>query len=131
MSKFLPSEFIPYAKHFHGKHPPTHDLYTTNYCKPAITGDEEFDAAWRLHIKRNKHHWQWWTVPNDGDGIRLIEIPDLYIQEMICDWISAGKLHKTNGITEWWSINKHNIQFHPVTKMKIECIIKNEEKKGI
>lgn len=131
MSKFLPSEFGPYARHFNGNHPPTRDLHKRNYCKPTDTGDPEFDAAWRLHIKRNKHHWQWWTVPNDGDGIKLIEIEEPYLQEMICDWIGAGKVLKTNGIQEWWEENKNNLQIHPTTKEEIDqLIILYENKKG-
>ncbi len=63
MSKFLPSEFFPYANHFYG------GIQTgrngTGYYKPTNTGDAQFDWAWLLHQKRNSHHWQFYLLPED------------------------------------------------------------------
>ncbi len=51
MSKFLPSEFIPYAKHFHGKIDKGRD--NSGYYKPTNSGNPDFEVAWRNHFHRN------------------------------------------------------------------------------
>lgn len=64
LSKFLPSEWFPYVEHFHGRQS-GRQRDVTGYYKPTDTGDPAFDRAWFLHQKRNDHHWQWWTQPDD------------------------------------------------------------------
>jgi hypothetical protein len=54
-SKFLPSEWLPYARHFYGNYPPL--------VKEDIA--RAFDAAWLHHQKRNRHHWQYWLLIPD------------------------------------------------------------------
>jgi len=51
LSKFLPSEFIPYANYFYGKGKVKKVRDETGYYKPTDTGDKEFDFAWLLHQK--------------------------------------------------------------------------------
>jgi len=71
LSKFLPSEFGPYARKF----------YLNGYSKYG-----EFEIAWNHHQKRNKHHWNYWvTVDNNGKQVAL-DMPKKYILQMICDW---------------------------------------------
>lgn len=63
-SKFLPSEFLPYAYFFYGKDREAEASRIrdkTGYYKPQDTGNAAFDHAWFLHQKRNKHHWQYWV----------------------------------------------------------------------
>src|SRR5664280_1736204 len=64
LSKFRPSEFFPYARHFHGVGAKEW-RDKTGYYKPTDTGDSAFDFAWFLHQKRNAHHWQYWIFPSD------------------------------------------------------------------
>jgi len=76
LSKFLPSEFIPYAKHFYGK--------------------EENDIPFRIavlkHYHRNKHHFAYW-IGTDG---KTYSMPRRYVKQMIADWqaMSYAKLVK-------------------------------------
>jgi len=115
LSKFLPSEFIPYARFFYDKEDQIR-RDKTGYYKPTDTGDKAFDFAWLLHQKRNRHHWQWWTLPEDGDGIKILPIPEIYCKEMICDWKGAGKAQGKKGpneCREWYKSNKHKMQLHP------------------
>jgi len=61
LSKFLPSEFIPYARFFYepdGASRQNKIRDKTGYYKPTDSGDEKFDKAWLAHIHRNAHHWQ-------------------------------------------------------------------------
>lgn len=59
-SKLRPSEFIPYARYFYNPDGSKreHKRDKTGYYKPTDTGDANFDFAWFLHQKRNRHHWQ-------------------------------------------------------------------------
>lgn len=57
MSKFLPSEFFPYANYFYG-----------NYPKLKEQVEYEFTVAWLKHQKRNPHHWQYWLLINDDSS---------------------------------------------------------------
>jgi len=118
-SKFLPSEFIPYANHFHGKDKDgiSQGRDSTGYYKAGFTGDNAFDFAWLLHQKRNKHHWQWWILPEDEGGIKVLQIHEKYRREMICDWHGASKAQGHGGyIAEWWNTNNHKMQLHTETR---------------
>lgn len=81
-SKFLPSEWFPYVEHFYG---------------PRLEGDAlrqlqaRFNLAWLYHQRRNKHHWQYWTMRLDDQGREITLIPPaMYALEMLADWIGAG-----------------------------------------
>lgn len=129
MSKFLPDEFMPYAKYFYSK---GNDIKrgrnSSGYYKPTDTGDKDFDFAWLLHQKRNRHHWQWWILPEDEGGVKVLEMIPIYRREMFCDWIGAGKAQgkfspKENPLQEtrkWWNENNHKMQLHPTTRQIIE-----------
>lgn len=70
LSKFLPREFVPYVNYYYDGQ-----------------DKEAFDRAWECHKTRNKHHWQYWLLP-DGSP-REMAYP--YNVEMVCDWVGAGK----------------------------------------
>jgi len=122
MSKFLLSEFIPYANFFNG------DIKKgrngTGYYKPTDTGDKAFDFAWLLHQKRNKHHWQWWIIPEDGGGVKIFDMPEKYLKEMLCDWKGAGKAQNSKStVREWYDMNKSKMQLSQNTKDWLESNI--------
>jgi hypothetical protein len=109
MSKFLPSEFIHYARYFYGKGGAT------------PLGKANFDKAWLLHIHRNPHHHQYWLLTNDTDGQYALEMPQKYGLEMIADWRGAGKAITGNDdIHEWYDENKDKMVIHPKTRKSIE-----------
>lgn len=124
LSKFLPSEFIPYARYFYepnGKPKTRRD--SSGYYKPTDTGDAAFDFAWLLHQKRNRHHWQWWVLPEDEGKIKVLPMAPQYLREMFCDWIGAGR---AQGVADWWNPgrwyekNKGKMQLHPDTRLEVE-----------
>ena len=129
IDKFLPDEFIPYAKHFFG---PDRDIHTsrnkTGYYKPTNTGDPAFDYAWFLHTKRNKHHWQYWCIPEQGEGAIIpVVIPLKYVKEMICDWKGAAKAqHSKSTVQEWYEANKNKMILHHVTRGILEVLLHNK-----
>lgn len=118
-SKFLPSEWIPYANFFYVQQPRDE----TGYYKPTDTGDKAFDYAWLLHQKRNKHHWQWWVLPEDGGGVKVLPMPDKYRKEMLADWRGAGRAQRTPDTRKWYYKNKNKMQLHPETEKWIESIL--------
>lgn len=120
-SKFLPSEFVPYAKYFYtekGKTVKRRDA--TGYYKPSDTGQKDFDFSWLLHQKRNKHHWQWWILPQDDGKEKIFNMPLKYKIEMICDWYGAGRAQKSTSVKEWYDKNKNKMRLHPDTRKWVE-----------
>ena len=120
--KFLPCEFIPYANYFYGKKGRgiTHGRDKTGYYKPTDTGDSKFEMAWWHHIRLAKHHWQCWVVPEVPKD-KLLEMPDLFVAEMICDWRGSGKAQKiiSNNKFDWFEKNKSKMKLHPNSERKI------------
>ena len=119
-SKLYPSEFFPYAEFFYGKNADKIALERQNnkgYYKPTDTGDAAFDFAWLLHQKRNRHHWQWWILPEDEGGIKVLLMHPTYIDEMMCDWIGASRAQGSkSSVKEWWETNNHKMQLNPAVK---------------
>lgn len=102
LSKFLPDEFIPYARFFYGERDTAEKLRNKyGYYKPTETGNAPFEYAWFLHQKRNQHHWQYWVVPEMPED-KVKDIPDKYLDEMICDWIGAGRAQNRVFPTSVW-----------------------------
>ena len=111
-TKFLPSEFIPYAKNFYG----------TKTEQTAI----DFDYGWLAHQNRNPHHWQYWILVYDDDPKKdkPLRMPETYVREMVADWAGAGRAY--NGkwdVVEWYNKHKDNIIIHPDTRGLVERLL--------
>jgi len=104
-SKFLPDELIPYANYFYGD--------TSN--------EAAFDFAWLLHQKRNRHHWQWWILPEDDGGTKFLPMSRRAVLHMLCDWWGAGKALGSTGPREWFEANGDKMQLHPETRTLIKA----------
>jgi hypothetical protein len=144
LSKLFPSELVPYTNFFYGNTQPlnTHGASgvgnpkaprrdKTGYYKPTDTGDKAFDFAWLLHQKRNRHHWQWWILPEDEGGVKVMEMDEKSRIEMLCDWIGAGKAQghfspPNDPMLEtrnWYEANGHKMQLHAETRKWVERTI--------
>ena len=130
LSKFRPSEWFPYARYFYapnGKSYQAAKRDKTGYYKPTDTGDAAFDFAWLLHQKRNRHHWQWWMLPEDDGGVKVIPMRLKYVKEMICDWKGAGRaqgVENWQDVRPWYEKNKGKIQLEEITrKLFVETLI--------
>lgn len=121
LSKFLPSEFKPYALKFYGG----------DYAYKIFEVEENFDRAWLRHQNRNPHHWKYWvtSISNCSNTIQdrtvlttyfngiPLEMPLKYVIEMICDWRGAGMaIHGRNEVVEWYHKNKKSMLLHPNTR---------------
>ena len=125
LSKWRPSEFFPYARFFYGPKPPKRNI--TGYYKPTDTGNDAFDYAWLLHQKRNPHHWQFWILPEDEGGVKVLSMPPCYRLEMLCDWYGASMAQGYSGKSAtWYTANKHKMQLHPETREWVEANVSDD-----
>ena len=103
LSKFMPDEFIPYARHFYGSYPSEAVLNTVSCIKnksKTLTKEKverRFNKAWELHYKRNKHHPEHWVGKNMKRN---------NIEQMICD-LEAMSL-KFGGSAQAYYLNNYN-----------------------
>ena len=122
LSKFRPSEFFPYARHFHGAGAKEW-RDKTGYYKPTDTGDAAFDIAWFLHQKRNAHHWQYWLFPADPGHMKVLRIPDRYVKEMVADWRGAGRAQHRPDVLAWYAANKGKMVIHQESQNYVEKLL--------
>lgn len=105
-SKYSAEEFEPYRKHFH---PALEDL----------PDKEGYDTAWRLHQKRNPHHWQYWVLIRGEGNIVPLPMPKAHILEMLCDWTAMG-IKFNNVPSKWYAENQNKMLLHPDTRACVQ-----------
>lgn len=119
LSKFFPSEFISYALYFYAN---------DRTKKYSVNVDETqrkdlFRKGWALHQKRNKHHNTYWTAIINGK-IEIIEMPDKYLRQMVCDWKAMSRKFGGTAKQYYCENERENIIIHPVSKIKLEKILR-------
>ena len=117
-TKYDAEEYNAYDAYFYGK----------NKSYAVV---EEFNHAWLHHIHDNPHHWQHWVLINDDpdEGEIILDMPDAYIIEMICDWWSfSWKKDKLDEIFDWYE-DHPNIKLSKRTRKKVEDILKKIKEK--
>lgn len=123
-SKFLPSEWRPYAQYFYGDN--SKEYFEHGGWKGEVFGHygiyagERFNIAWNHHQKRNDHHWQYWVLMQDDGGEILMPMPDVCRKEMLADWIGAGKALGKPKTWEWYEANKSKIKLREETRLWVE-----------
>lgn len=93
---------------------------------------ENFRYAWLRHIHMNKHHWQHWVLINDDpvEGTIALDMPHVYIVEMICDWWSFS--FRSGDPTEIFTLyekHKDNMILSKLTRSTVEFILEEIGKK--
>lgn len=90
---------------------------------------QNFNKAWLHHIHNNPHHWQHWVLINDdpNEGEIILDMPDVYIIEMICDWWSfswkKGDLWEMFG---WYDDRSNYIKLSKNTRKKVIDIFRKD-----
>ncbi len=130
-SKFLPSEWFAYVEYFYGVYVPA------NRSDPSVRPNEDankadwearsqgdFDSAWRHHQHRNDHHWQHHLLHEDNGGLKVIEMPESALREMVADWMGAGRAitGKWEALA-WYEQNKNNMTLYSETRSKVEQLL--------
>lgn len=118
LSKFLPSEFFPYARFFFKKD-------RTNNYKQSDEKDIDFLKGWIFHQKRNKHHWNYWVSVTRKDEIIPIPMPKKYIKQMIVDWRAMSRKFGSSP-KEYYEFNKSKFILHDETIFLIEQFLKGK-----
>lgn len=108
-SKFDDEEFLAYAIKFF-PNPKSKIIY-------------DFDAAWLHHIHNNPHHPAHWVLLTDND-IKILNMPNIYIIEMLCDWMAMSKYYNSTTLEYWKSESAHKLPMSEYTKFKVEEFMK-------
>lgn len=93
---------------------------------------QDYNRAWSLHLHRNPHHWQYWVLINDdpNEGEIVLDMPDNYILEMICDWWAfswaKGNLKEIFG---WYDEHKDYMKLSDRTRKNVELILSKIKEK--
>jgi hypothetical protein len=113
LSKFRPSEWMPYARTF----------YAPDGSKQYVEG-EAFALAWNDHQKRNKHHWQRWIITWDRGTTEPLPMPSSAVLEMVADWMGAGRAITGQWeVKAWYEKNRNSIMLHAETRRRVEYIL--------
>lgn len=87
---------------------------------------QDFRRAWLTHIHKNPHHWQHWVLINDDpeEGTIVMDMPYIYIVEMICDWWafswSKGDLKE---IFAWYEKHEKYMKLSDATRKSVNDIL--------
>ena len=126
-SKFLPSEWFPYANYFYARvaERDRQDAVRQLGYDPFVPDRvrlERFNVAWLKHQHRSPHHYQHWIVRNDDGTTIAIEMPLKYVLEMLSDWDGAGRAitGKSGGTAEWYKKNREKMLLHLSTRALVE-----------
>ena len=107
ISKYGDSEYKAYDKYFYGG----------NRSYKVVS---DFNYAWLHHIHNNPHHWHYWVLQHDDEPEETLEMPYLYVIEMICDWWSfSWKSGDLYSIFDWYEKHK-GMKLHEKTRKLVE-----------
>jgi hypothetical protein len=125
LSKFRPSEFIPYGRY-------AYSAVGASYRKALIdpSQKEAVAEAWLRHFQRNPHHWQHWCFLHGASKmtscgaetevarVEAVRMPERYVREMLADWMGAAATYQGTwpqdiASWKWWQDNKQGIVLHP------------------
>lgn len=129
-SKFLPCEWNPYVEYFYGEPLQSYRAYYGDVREMHLSAgctkeqrQERFDAAWLHHQHANKHHYQHWVLRNDDGDTRILQMPDVYMREMVADWRGAGRALGKPDTAAWYAKNREHILLHPITRVSVESFL--------
>ena len=91
LSKWSGEEFDAYRKKFY----PTDEEEKDKTFKFLV--EKEFEKAWEHHYKNNGHHPKHWNREEP-----VVDMPLVYIIEMMCDWFAMSK-HFGTDCYNWWT----------------------------
>ncbi|MGM9936694.1 MAG: DUF5662 family protein [Candidatus Ornithomonoglobus sp.] len=84
LSKYSPTEFMPGARFYLGDRSPTE-------MEREVYG---YSRAWMHHKGRNRHHFEYWTdYSRETKKLEPVKMPIVYVKEMFCDRVAAGKVY--------------------------------------
>lgn len=116
-SKFMPDEWGPFIAWLYGERSEPNRV--------------AFRAACRRHYRRNPHHWQHW-ITADARSDRFVDpMPELFVREMVADWIGASKAQGNGPVARWWSENCPGIELAYRERVLVGQLVEKASKEGI
>lgn len=106
MSKFSANESIGYA---------FHDFSKKEYSLP-------FEKAWHHHKQHNPHHPEYWMNPGRNGKLDILPMTELYVAEMITDWMGAGRTYG-NSLEDWLPDNIFKFVWHQDTAIIVQTLL--------
>ena len=79
---------------------------------------KDFKIGWLHHVHNNAHHPNHWALVDDNQ-IYLFDMPDIYIIEMLCDWMAMSKYYNSKTIDYWNSDSGKKLPMSEYTKSKV------------
>lgn len=121
-TKFTPSEWGAYTEFFYGAD--SVKIEATGGPKgmktPAAVRDR-FDRAWLSHQRRNDHHFQHYILHEDSGDVKVLEMGDMAVREMVADWFGAGRAITGKWeAQDWFYKNRGNILLNRKTLYVVE-----------
>lgn len=124
-TKFLPCEWFPYANHFFNSDGTRRKVRDASGAYDPNSQTNNFKMAW-LHHQKLKHHWQSWISIGNKGSISPMEWKEIYIREMIADWIGAGMaISGVKDPTGWYEKNADSLILHEKTRTTLEYLLFN------
>lgn len=111
-SKYSFEEFEPYRERFFpveredGSEPDEDEV------------KRNFELGWLHHVHNNPHHPEYWTLVDKGE-IKIYDMPDICIIEMLCDWMAMSKYYNSTTLSWWQSESAKKLPMSERTKSKV------------
>jgi len=123
LSKFSPAEWNAYVHHFYNPDGTKRDTRDKSGAYNPVEQKEAFQLAW-LHHQRNPHHWNAWASIGDYGELVWLPIPEVYLREMVCDWIAAGLAYSGKADpVGWYFVQQYKINMHEDSRRRLEELL--------
>ncbi len=111
--KFTPIEWFAYKRRFDNGNDFT-----------LMRDDPGYQMAYHMHMRRNKHHWQWWITMRDNGELRILQMDDLSRREFLADMRGQGRTVGKPDMRAWYFAGgRDNMKVHPATRLYIDVMI--------
>lgn len=115
-SKYDTNEFIGYRIRFY----PTEE--EKNNRKEEAKN--LFDLGWLHHIHNNPHHPEYWVIAENDKEMKILDMPNCYIAEMLLDWAAMGIKFGDTAYSYYKGLSPEKQKpFSPKTKEIVESVI--------
>lgn len=79
---------------------------------------DNFKIGWLHHVHNNAHHPNHWALVDDNE-VKIFDMPDIYIIEMLCDWMAMSKYYNSTTLKYWESDSAKKLPMSDYTKSKV------------
>ena len=111
--KFTSVEWFPYVRRF---------AMGNDFT---LMGDDVgYHMAYHMHMRRNKHHWQWWVTQRDGGKYRVLPMDALSCREFVADMRGQGRTVGFPDTAGWFMRNRNTmLLYYPDTLEKVAGLL--------